>query len=83
MDAWEGLQIEEDVLESFLKKCDSSSSLILGPVGNVQATIMNRISDDTRTTQQFAEEVAKATYERDFNSNPWKWAEMYIKHHGQ
>ncbi|XP_014511694.1 uncharacterized protein LOC106770396 [Vigna radiata var. radiata] len=77
----EGLQIEEDVLESFLKKCDSSSSLIPGPTGNVQAAIMNRISDDPRTTQQFAEEVAQATYERDFNSNPWKWAEMYIKHH--
>ncbi|WVY92330.1 hypothetical protein V8G54_037844 [Vigna mungo] len=45
------------------------------------ATMMNRISDDPRTTKQFAEEVAQATYERDFNSNPWKWAEMYIKHH--
>ncbi|XP_014503337.1 uncharacterized protein LOC106763685 [Vigna radiata var. radiata] len=81
MDAWEGLDFDEDVLQSFLKKCDSSSSLIPGPIRNVQATIMNRISDDPRTTQQFAEEVAQATYERDFNSNAWKWTEMYIKHH--
>ncbi|WVZ10842.1 hypothetical protein V8G54_015372 [Vigna mungo] len=81
MDAWEGLQIEEDVIESFLKKCDSSTTLIPGPARNVQAAMMNRISDDPRTTQQFAEEVAQATYERDFNSNPWKWSEMYIKHH--
>ncbi|WVZ03216.1 hypothetical protein V8G54_024022 [Vigna mungo] len=70
MDPWEGLQIEHDVLESFLKKCDSSSSLI--------PAIMNRISDDPRTTQQFAEEVAQATYEIEFNSNAWKWAEIHL-----
>ncbi|XP_014515567.1 ankyrin repeat and ELMO domain-containing protein D-like [Vigna radiata var. radiata] len=81
MDAWEGLEIDDDVLQCFLKKCDSSSSLIPGPAGNVQATMMNRISDDPRTTQQFVEDVAKATYEREFNTNAWKWAEMYIKHH--
>ncbi|WVY96436.1 hypothetical protein V8G54_028587 [Vigna mungo] len=81
MDVWQGLEIEDDVLESFLKKCDSSSSLIPGPAGNVQAAMMNRISDDPRTTQEFAQEVAQATLERDFNSNAWKWAEMYIKHH--
>ncbi|WVY93035.1 hypothetical protein V8G54_032123 [Vigna mungo] len=81
MDAWRGLEIEDDVLQSFLKKCDSSSSLIPGPAGNIQAAMLNRISDDPRTTQQFAEEVAQATFERDFNSNAWKWAEMYIKHH--
>ncbi|XP_014522599.1 uncharacterized protein LOC106779077 [Vigna radiata var. radiata] len=83
MDAWEGLEIDDDVLQSFLKKCDSSSSLIPGPTGNVQAAMMNRISDDPHTTQQFAEDVAKATYEREFNSNAWKWAEMYIKHHAK
>ncbi|WVZ02481.1 hypothetical protein V8G54_023287 [Vigna mungo] len=81
MDAWRGLEIEDDVLQSFLKKCDSSSSLIPGPAGNIQAAMLNRISDDPRTTQQFVEEVAQATFERDFNSNAWKWAEMYIKHH--
>ncbi|WVY92999.1 hypothetical protein V8G54_032087 [Vigna mungo] len=81
MDAWRGLEIEDDVLQSFLKKFDSSSSLIPGPTGNIQAAMLNRISDDPRTTQQFAEEVAQATFERDFNSNAWKWAEMYIKHH--
>ncbi|WVZ26342.1 hypothetical protein V8G54_004886 [Vigna mungo] len=43
MDAWEGLEVDEDVLQSFLKKCDSSSSLIPGSAGNVQAAIMNRI----------------------------------------
>ncbi|WVZ13838.1 hypothetical protein V8G54_011404 [Vigna mungo] len=83
MDAWRGLEIEDDVLQSFLKKCDSSSSLIPGPAGNIQAAMLNRISDDPRTTQQFAEEVAQATFERDFNSNAWKWAEMYIKHHAK
>ncbi|KOM57723.1 hypothetical protein LR48_Vigan11g075600 [Vigna angularis] len=42
---------------------------------------MNRISDDQRTTQQFAEEVAQATYDRDFNSNAWKWVELFFQHH--
>ncbi|KOM55483.1 hypothetical protein LR48_Vigan10g137500 [Vigna angularis] len=81
MDAWEGLLVEEEVLESFLKKCDATTSLIPCPAGNVQAALMNRISDDQHTTQQFAEEVAQATYDRDFNSNPWMWAEMFVKHH--
>ncbi|KOM25889.1 hypothetical protein LR48_Vigan205s002600 [Vigna angularis] len=81
MDAWEGLVVDEDVLESFLKKCDASTSLIPSPAGNVEASFMNRISDDQRTTQQFAEEVAQATYDRDFNSNAWNWAEMFVQHH--
>ncbi|KOM56269.1 hypothetical protein LR48_Vigan10g216100 [Vigna angularis] len=31
MDAWQDLVYDDDVLESFLKKCDASSSLIPGP----------------------------------------------------
>ncbi|KOM52194.1 hypothetical protein LR48_Vigan09g085300 [Vigna angularis] len=81
MEAWEGLVVDEDVLESFLKKCDASTSLIPGPARNVQATFINRISDDQHTTQQFAKEVAQAMYDRDFNSNAWKWAEMFVQHH--
>ena len=26
-------------------------------------------------------EIVDATYEHDFNSNPWKWMEMFIKCH--
>ncbi|KOM47552.1 hypothetical protein LR48_Vigan07g125600 [Vigna angularis] len=35
MDAWEDLVYDDDVLESFLKKCDASASLIPGPAGLV------------------------------------------------
>ncbi|XP_014489801.1 uncharacterized protein C17orf53 homolog [Vigna radiata var. radiata] len=83
MDAWEDLVYDDDILESFLKKCDSSSSLIPDPAGNVQAVMLNRINTKgKKSTQKFANDVAKATYERDFTSNAWKWDEMFIEHHG-
>ncbi|KOM47844.1 hypothetical protein LR48_Vigan07g154800 [Vigna angularis] len=82
MDAWEDLVYDDDVLKSFLKKCDASASLIPGPAGNVQAAFLNRTkTEQPKSTQEFARDVAQATYERDFNSNAWKWAQMYIEHH--
>ncbi|KOM43130.1 hypothetical protein LR48_Vigan05g073400 [Vigna angularis] len=36
MDAWEDLVYDDDVLESFLKKCDASATLIPGPAGLVK-----------------------------------------------
>ncbi|XP_014496682.1 uncharacterized protein C17orf53-like [Vigna radiata var. radiata] len=82
MDAWEDLVYDDDVLESFLKKCDGSASLIPGPAGNVQATLLNRtISEHPKSTQEFANDVAQATFERDFNYNGWRWEEMFIQHH--
>ncbi|KOM56526.1 hypothetical protein LR48_Vigan10g241800 [Vigna angularis] len=83
MDAWEDLVYDDDVLESFLKKCDASATLIPGPAGNIQAAFMNRTgTEQPKSTQEFARDVADATYERDFNSNAWKWAQMFIEHHG-
>ncbi|KOM58535.1 hypothetical protein LR48_Vigan11g156900 [Vigna angularis] len=82
MDAWEDLVYDDDVLESFLKKCNASASLIPGPVDNVQAAFLNRTkTEQPKSTQKFARDVAQATYERDFNSNAWKWAQMFIEHH--
>ncbi|KOM52257.1 hypothetical protein LR48_Vigan09g091600 [Vigna angularis] len=82
MDAWEDLVYDDDVFESFLKKCDASASLIPGPAGNVQAAFLNRTNTkEPKSTQEFARDVAHATYERDFNSNAWKWAQMFIEHH--
>ncbi|BAU03600.1 hypothetical protein VIGAN_UM140000 [Vigna angularis var. angularis] len=44
---------------------------------------MNRTgTEQPKSTQEFARDVADATYERDFNSNAWKWAQMFIEHHG-
>ncbi|BAU01986.1 hypothetical protein VIGAN_11138300 [Vigna angularis var. angularis] len=83
MDAWEDLVYDDDVLEPFLKKCDASATLIPGPAGNIQAAFMNRTgTEQPKSTQEFARDVADATYERDFNSNAWKWAQMFIEHHG-
>ncbi|KOM29794.1 hypothetical protein LR48_Vigan801s000100 [Vigna angularis] len=84
MDAWQDLVYDDDVLESFLKKYDASASLIPGPAGNIQAAFLNRTGkEEPKSTQEFAGDVAQATYERDFNSNAWKWAQMFIEHHGE
>jgi len=82
MESWKGLDVEEQDLESFLKKCNSSTTLITGPVGNVQAAIINRGTKDAQSTQEFAQAIAVATYERDFKSNAWLWVEKFIKFHG-
>ncbi|QCE10551.1 hypothetical protein DEO72_LG10g1781 [Vigna unguiculata] len=42
MEPWKGFDVEEEDLASFLKKCNSSTTLIPEPAGNVQAAIINR-----------------------------------------
>jgi len=44
--------------------------------------MINRDNEQAESTQQFARDIASATYERDFKSNPWLWAEQFIKFHG-
>ncbi|QCD99569.1 hypothetical protein DEO72_LG7g852 [Vigna unguiculata] len=83
MEPWKGLDVEEEDLASFIKKCNSSTILILGPAGKVQAAIINRGSEDAQSTQEFAQSIAVATYERDFKLNAWLWAEKFIKFHEQ
>ncbi|WVZ04469.1 hypothetical protein V8G54_025275 [Vigna mungo] len=82
MEAWQGRDVEHNDLQSFLEKCNSNETLIPGPAGNIQVAMLNRLTDEPQSTQEFVNNIAKATYERDFNSNPWLWAEMFIKHHG-
>ncbi|WVZ20627.1 hypothetical protein V8G54_007949 [Vigna mungo] len=82
MEPWEGLDINDSDLNAFLHKCNSSATLILGPAGNVQSAMLNRDSDEPKSTQEFVNEIAMATFVRDFKSNPWIWAEKFIKHHG-
>jgi len=82
MEPWKGLDIEEEDLASFLKKCNSSTTLIPRPAGNVQAAIINRGSEHAQSTQEFAKSIVVASYERDFKSNAWLWAEKFIKFHG-
>jgi len=54
MEPWKGLDVEEEDLTSFLKKCNSSTTLIPEPAGNVQAAIINRGSEHAQSTQEFA-----------------------------
>ncbi|KOM32214.1 hypothetical protein LR48_Vigan01g177000 [Vigna angularis] len=82
MEPWEGLDIDDSYLKAFLKKCNSTATLIPGPAGNVQAAMLNRQRDEPKSTQEFVNDIAKATFDRDFKSNPWIWAEKFIKHHG-
>ncbi|WVY96885.1 hypothetical protein V8G54_029036 [Vigna mungo] len=51
-------------------RCPIEFSGIVGPAGNVQAAMLNRQTDEPQTTQEFVNEIAKATYDRDFKSNP-------------
>jgi len=83
MEPWEGLDVEQEDLEAFLKKCNSGATLIPGPAGNVQAAMINRVREEAQSTQEFARDVAAATYDRDFKSNAWLWAERFIHFHGQ
>ncbi|QCE10171.1 hypothetical protein DEO72_LG10g1397 [Vigna unguiculata] len=82
MELWQGLDVEEKDLKSFVKRCNSATTLIPGPTGNVQAAMINRDKEHVQSTQEFARDIASATYERDFKSNPWLWAEQFIKFHG-
>ncbi|QCD82849.1 hypothetical protein DEO72_LG2g3190 [Vigna unguiculata] len=83
MEPWKGIDVEEQDLESFLKKCNSSTTLIPGLAGNVQAAIIDRGIKHAQSTQEFARAIVVATYERDFKSNAWLWAEKFIKFHEQ
>ncbi|QCD87471.1 hypothetical protein DEO72_LG3g2007 [Vigna unguiculata] len=49
MEPWKGLDVEEEDLASFLKKCNTSTTLIPEPAGNVQAAIINREQVPTGT----------------------------------
>ncbi|QCD86776.1 hypothetical protein DEO72_LG3g1302 [Vigna unguiculata] len=82
MEPWQGLDVEEQDLESFVKRCNSATTLIPGPTKNVQVAMINRDKEHAQSIQQFARDIASATYERDFKSNPWLWAEQFIKFHG-
>jgi len=53
MEPWEGLDIDDSELETFVRDCNSTNNLILGPAGNVQAVLLNRNSSQPKNTQDF------------------------------
>jgi len=44
--------------------------------------MINREKEHAQSIQEFAQDIASTTYERDFKSNSWLWAQQSIKFHG-
>ncbi|XP_068466491.1 uncharacterized protein [Phaseolus vulgaris] len=83
MEQWENLDIDTSDLASFVRRCNTNKSLIPGPAGNVQAVILNRKSKEPVNTQEFINNIADENHRRDFDSNPWNWAQHFLHFHGQ
>ena len=47
MEQWESLELDKAELQSFMRRCSGSTSLIPGPVRNYQAVIMNLRQEDS------------------------------------
>ncbi|BAT72626.1 hypothetical protein VIGAN_01004700 [Vigna angularis var. angularis] len=80
MEPWEALGVDESDLSAFLRPCNAqstSSSLIPGPAGAVQAVMSNRCRDDPLPTQEFIRRVGLEGH-RDFSTNPWLCAIRFV-----
>ena len=77
MESWEGLDIDDNDIGSYVRRCNSTTNVIPGPAGNVQAVILNRNYDQPVNTQEFINHIGQQTYDCDFTSNQWKWAEKF------
>ncbi|XP_014524449.1 uncharacterized protein C17orf53 homolog [Vigna radiata var. radiata] len=82
MEPWEQLDIDESDLDSFIRRCNSNNSVILVPAGVVQAAMLNRQVNENIPTQEFLSIIEKVSFDRDFTSNAWVWAEKFIDIHG-
>jgi len=83
MDNFDELDIDTSDLESFLKRCNSNTTIIPGPAGNVQAVLLNRTSHEPLSTQQFVKDLREESHRQDFGTNAWEWAQMFIDFHGK
>jgi len=85
MENWDGLDIDTSDLAAFVQRCNTNTSthLISGPADNFQVVILNQNSTQPQDTQQFMNEIVDATHQRDFTSNPWRWAEQFIQFQGE
>jgi len=81
MEPWEGLDIDDSELETFVRRCNSTTNLISGPAGNVQAILLNQNSSKPKNTQDFVKCIAKASHHQDFSTNPWEWVQKFIDFH--
>ncbi|XP_068467029.1 uncharacterized protein [Phaseolus vulgaris] len=83
MESWEGLDIDDNDICSYVRRCNSTTNVIPGPAGNVQAIILNRNSEQSVNTQELINRIGQQTYDRDFTSNQWKWAEKFLQFQGE
>ncbi|XP_068497881.1 uncharacterized protein [Phaseolus vulgaris] len=83
MESWEGLDIDDNDIGSYVRRCNSTTNVISGPAGNVQAMILNRNSEQPVNPQEFINRIGQQTYDRDFTSNQWKWAEKFLQFQGE
>jgi len=82
METWEGLDIEDNDIDSYVRCCNFNTKVIPGPTVNVHAVILNRNYDQPVNTQEFINRMGEQTYERNFTSKPWKWAENFLQFQG-
>ncbi|XP_052727623.1 uncharacterized protein LOC128194982 [Vigna angularis] len=82
MEPWEELDIDESDLDSFIRRCNSNDTVIAGPAGVIEAAMLNRQVNENIPTQEFLSDIAKASFDRDFTSNPWKIIEIVISFAG-
>lgn len=81
---WEALDVDDSDTSAFLRPCNahtSSSSLIPGPAGAVQAVMSNRSRDHPLPTQEFIRRVGRESH-RDFSTNPWLCAIQFVRSQG-
>jgi len=72
MEPLEGLDINDSQLDMFVRRCNTTTNLIPGPTGNVQAVLLNRNSLQPKSTQDFVRCIAEASHHQDFSTNPWE-----------
>jgi len=82
MEQWENLDIDTSDLANFMRRCNTNTSFIPGPAGNVQAVIVNRNFKEAVNTQEFLNNIAYENHRHDFDSNPWNWAQHFFHFHG-
>nr|KYP67448.1 Uncharacterized protein C17orf53 isogeny [Cajanus cajan] len=79
---WEALDVDDSDLSAFLRPCKSSSSTVIpGPAGAVQAVMRNRRRDEPLPTQEFLRRIDSES-DRDFSTNPWLCALQYVRSQG-
>ena len=82
MEPWEEFDIDASDIESYVRRCNSTTNVIPGPASNVEAVLGNRISSQPLPTQEFLNRIYEESHNRDFSIKEWQWAQNFIEFHG-